>query len=241
MCLHALAQADDVAHMVEVRAEAAVGAGDHGVGVAEMDRQRGDQGRAGAHQVARRRLGDAAALHQPVIGAPVLVVARVARRIDQLDVGAGPEAQAEPLGAAAHDLGPADQDRQGDALVEDDLGGAQHAVVLAGAEDHPLGRGARLLEHRPHHQAGLEDELVELLAVGVEVGDRPRRHAGIHRRLGDGRGELDDQPRIERLGDDLVRAEAAAPPRRRRGPRPRTAPCGRARRARARRRSSSRR
>ena len=96
-----------------------------------------------------------------------------------------------------------------DALVEDDLGGAQHAVVLAGAEDHPLGRGARLLEHRPHHQAGLEDELAELLAVGVEVGDRPRRHARVHGGLGDRRRQLDDQPRIERLGDDLVGAEAA--------------------------------
>ena len=98
----------------------------------------------------------------------------------------------------------------GDALVEDDLGGAQDAVVLAGAEDHPLGRAARLLEQRPHDQAGLEDELAELLAVGVEVGDRPRRHARIHGGLRHRRRQLDDQARIERLGNDLVRAEAAA-------------------------------
>ena len=43
-----------------------------------------------------------------------------------------------------------------------------------------LGLRPRLLEHRPHDQAGLEDELVELLAVGLEIGDRPRRHARVH-------------------------------------------------------------
>ena len=94
-------------------------------------------------------------------------------------------------------------------LVEDDLDRAQHAVVLAGAEDHPLGRAARLLEHRPHDQAGLEDELAELLAIGVEIGDRPRRDARVHRRLRDRRRQLDDQPRVERLGDDVVGPEAA--------------------------------
>ena len=166
--------------MGEMGAEAAVGAGDHGVGVAQPDRQGRDQGRAGAHQVARRGLGDAAPLHELVIGAPVAVVARVVGGIDQLGVDAGAEAQAQPLGAPAHDLGTADQDRLGDTLVEDDLHGAQHAVVLAGAEDHALGVGPRLLEHRPHDQAGLEDELVELLAVGLEIGDRPRRHARVH-------------------------------------------------------------
>ena len=43
--LDALARADDVAHMVEVGAEAAVGAGDHGVGIAEMD---GEGARSGS-------------------------------------------------------------------------------------------------------------------------------------------------------------------------------------------------
>ena len=190
-------------------AEAAVGAGDHGVGVAQLHGQRRDQGRAGAHQVARGGLGDAAPLHELMVGAPVAVVARVVRGIDQGDVDARPEAQPQALGAPPDDLGPADQDRLGDALVEDDLGRAQDAVVLAGAEDHPLGRAARLLEQRPHDQAGLEDELAELLAIGVEVGDRPRRHARVHGGLGDRGRQLDDQARIERLGDDLVRPEAA--------------------------------
>ncbi len=210
-------------------AEAAVGAGDHGVGVAEADRERRDQGRAGAHQVARRGLGDAAALHELVIGAPVAVVARVVRGSISSASTPGRKRRPRPLGAPAHDLGAADQDRLGDALVEDDLGGAQHAIVLAGAEDHPLGVGARLLEHRPHDQSGLEDELVELLAVGLEVGDRPGGHAGVHGGLGDRGRQLDDQARVERLGNDLVRRRSRRrPARRRRAPRPRRAPCGRA-------------
>ena len=221
-------------------AEAAVGAGDHGVGIAQLHRQGGDQGRAGAYQVARGGLGHAAAFHELMVGAPITVIARIVRGIDQGRVDAGPEAQAQPLGAPPYDLGPADQDRLGDALVEDDLGGAQDAVVLAGAEDHPLGRAARLLEQRPHDQAGLEDELAELLAIGVEVGDRPRRHARVHGGLRHGRCQLDDQPRIERLGDDLVGPEAAGLLAEGARPRPRTAPCAPAPPRPAHRRSSSR-
>ncbi len=45
------------------------------------------------------------------------------------------------------------------------------------------------------------------MAVGVQVGDRARRHAGLHRCLGHRRRDLLDQARIERLRDDVVRTE----------------------------------
>ena len=44
--------------------------------------------------------------------------------------------------------------------------------------------------------------------IGVEIGDRPRRDAGLHRGLGDGRRDAQDQPRIERARDQRARAEA---------------------------------
>ena len=50
----------------------------------------------------------------------------------------------------------------------------------------------------------------EAAAIGLEVGDRLLRDAGLHRRLGDSDGHDPDQPRIERLGNDVLAAEARA-------------------------------
>ena len=113
-------------------------------------------------------------------------------------------------------LAAADQDRLGQALVEHLLHGAQHALVLALGIDDALGIAPRALEHRPHDQAGAEDELRQPLAVGVEIRDRPRRDAALHRRLRHRRRDLDDEARIERLGDQIVRAEGQRRRRRRR-------------------------
>ena len=43
--------------------------------------------------------------------------------------------------------------------------------------------------------------------IGLEIGDRPRRHARIHRRLGDGGRQFDQQARIEGLGDQIIGPE----------------------------------
>ena len=65
-----------------------------------------------------------------------------------------------------------------------------------------------LREDRLHRRARGVDEGLELLAVGVQVGDRPRRHA----RLGGGarhrRRDLLHQPVVERLGDQVLGPEA---------------------------------
>ena len=83
----------------------------------------------------------------------------------------------------------------------------QHALFLAFRQHHPLHLFARLREDRLHEQVGFVDELRQLLDVGVEVFDRARRHAGVHRRLGHRRRDLDDQARIERFRNDVFRAE----------------------------------
>ena len=126
------------------------------------------------------------------------------------------------------------------AFVHDHLHRAQHALVLAFAEDDALRIAAWPREHRLHDQAGVVDELRQLLAVRVEIRDRTRRHAAVHRRLRHRRRDLHDQARIERLGNQVLGAEATGPARRRRWPRYRTARPAPARRWRARRRASSR-
>jgi hypothetical protein len=58
-----------------------------------------------------------------------------------------------------------------------------------------------------HQQAGVIDEIVELVAVALHVLDRPRGDAGIHRRLGHRRRDLEDQARIEGLRDQVFGTE----------------------------------
>ena len=151
---------------------------------------------------------DALPFRELVVGPPVVAVARVGFRIDEFEFASGPHAQTEPLEPLPDHLGPAHQDRPGEPLVDHDLHGAQHALVLAlGVNDAPR-RFLRRREQRLHDQAGVVDELQERIAVGVEIRDRARRHAGSHRRLRHRRRDARDQPRVERPRDDVLGAEA---------------------------------
>jgi hypothetical protein len=169
--------------------------------------------------------------HRPAVGHPALggrgrhasaadqlLIARDQRR-EQLGVGGGIEdldgaaevqAQAHFRGLGDDRLAAADQHRLGQALVEHGLDGAQHALVLAlgiGDADGGLGGLAGPLEHRPHQLARAIDEQLQLGLIGVEVGDRPGGDAAVHGRLGHGRRDLQDQARVEGLGDDVLGAE----------------------------------
>ncbi len=102
----------------------------------------------------------------------------------------------------------AEQDRPGDAVVDQGLRGAQHrARPRLPRSTMRLGSRVRRLEHRPHQVAGAEHEPLQVALVGGEIRDRTARDAAVHRRPGDGGGDLQDQAGIERLGDDVVRAE----------------------------------
>jgi hypothetical protein len=51
------------------------------------------------------------------------------------------------------------------------------------------------------------NKLLQALAVGVEVVDRPARHAGVDRRLGHRGRDLHDQARVERFGNQIFGTE----------------------------------
>src|SRR5690606_23470600 len=55
--------------------------------------------------------------------------------------------------------------------------------------------------------AGVVDDAHERLPVGVQVLDGPPRHAGGRGSFGDRRRDLDDQARVEGLGNDVFRPE----------------------------------
>ena len=85
---------------------------------------------------ARRFRRDAAASDQREIIVDIVAVARVVLRVDDLEVAPRPDLQAKALGAARDHLRAADQDRRREPFLEDDLRGAQHALVLAlGVDD----------------------------------------------------------------------------------------------------------
>ena len=98
-----------------------------------------------------------------------------------------------------------------DLLVDRDLHGAQHPFVLAFGVDDPAALGrhlARCREDRLHQRAAVIDELLQALAVSLQIADRPSGRAGFHRGPGNRRRDLDDQARIERLRNDVIRTEA---------------------------------
>ena len=138
-----LLAADDVADVVQVHVKAPMQAAQHGVGVAELDHQRGDGGGGAAHGGLGGLGADAVAAHQLVVGFPVLAEARIVFRVDAFKVLAQLQAQAGLGDARLDHGGAADQDRAGQAVLDDHLHGAQHALVFAFGVGHALGLGGQ--------------------------------------------------------------------------------------------------
>src|SRR5690606_31603570 len=124
--LHPRLQRYHAAHVAELFVEAADDAGQQRVGLAPGDHHRANQGGARAHQGLGHGHGDATTLGQGVVVLPVVVEARVVVLVGDLEVHAGLHAQAQALDAALDHLGAADQDREGELLVDHGLYRAQH-------------------------------------------------------------------------------------------------------------------
>ena len=102
----------------------------------------------------------------------------------------------------------AEQDRHGDPFVDQDLGGAQDLFFLPLGEDHPLGCGLGLVDQGTHDLLGAPLERLEVLLVLLHVLDGASRHAAVHGRLGHRRGDVEQHPRIEGFGNQVLAAEA---------------------------------
>ena len=83
----------------------------------------------------------------------------------------------------------------------------EDAFVGALGIDDALQVGLRGFDHGAHELAGAEDELLEVAAVGGEVGDGAGGDAAFHGGAGDGRGDLQEEAGVERFGDDVFGAE----------------------------------
>src|SRR5690606_23184674 len=95
----------------------------------------------------------------------------------------------------------------GDLFVDYYLDGTQNSLVFAVGVDNPLWSFFGLHEQRAHELARVIHQAHQLLTIGLDVGDRTGRNAGVHGGLGHRRSNLDDQARIEWLGNDVLGAE----------------------------------
>ena len=181
---------------------------DHRIRFTAMNHDGANHRGVANHRPLRLLLGNAAALHQLVVLAPVLFKPRVGFIIDDLKVNAGLDLQAQLLDAHFNHARAPHQNRFGQSQRHQLLGGVQHPGLLPFRQHHALRLFARLREDRLHKQVGFIDELAQLLDIGVKIGDRARRHTGIHRRLRHRGGDLDDQPRVEWFRNDVLRTKA---------------------------------
>ena len=185
-----------------------VGPADQRVGLAAVDHQRGD------HVVRVRTIARAASgvmpapLHQLVIVRAIVVVARIALGIAELEIAA-PSRQAQARALDARSITSGRPIRIGCAMPSSTALCTARSTSRSSpsAKTTRCGSLARALEHRLHHQAGAEHELVEPLAIGLEIGDRPRsRRRSSIAALATAGAISTMQPRIERLRDQIVAA-----------------------------------
>ncbi len=186
----------------------APGAADEAIDLALVQQHGADERQAAAHLDLGELLRDALALGHAVVGLPEVAVAVVLLDVDHVVVEALLQAQAELLDALGDDGRAADQRGPRQAFVHHDLAGTQHTLFLALGVRHALARGQLGgREDGPHDGAGREHEALQLLAVGGHVLDGSQRHTAVGRRLRHGGCDLHHQPRIERLGDEVLGAE----------------------------------
>ena len=205
---HALAFADYMINHPKVTAELPGHTADQAIGITQLQQHRADQRWLAAHRFFGDRRRHTAAGHQLVVRRPALPKTLVRLRIDNIEIDTRPDTQLGFFEAMFDHAGTADQNRAGKFFFDNYLSGAQHALIFTFGKNDALALSLTGgLENGSHADTGVIDELGELGAVGIKISNRPRCHAGIHCGLSHGRGDLDDQARVERLWNQVFRAE----------------------------------
>ncbi|MNI47487.1 hypothetical protein D3C73_1020100 [compost metagenome] len=186
---------------------AADGAADHRICLAAMQHDGSDQRWVTNYRTTRLFLRYATTLHDLVILAPVFVKAWVGLVVHHFKVFTRRQLQAEFLQPHFNHARTTDQDWIGQPLRHQFLSRMQYPFLFPFRHHHALHFFLRLGEDRLHEQVGFVDELGQFFDVGIKVFDRTCRHAGLHRRLGNRRGDFNNQARIERLGNDVFGAK----------------------------------
>src|SRR5271165_981872 len=97
----------------------------------------------------------------------------------------------------------ADEDRNGDFLVGEDVGSAQDFDFFAFGEHYPFGIALSFVDYDAHDALQMAETALELFPVFVEI-DGFARNAGVNGGLGDGPGFAHQDPRIEGRGNEPI-------------------------------------
>ena len=165
--------------MAQVLGMAADRAAQHGIDIAAPQQHGADQRGVGTQCLLGHLRRDALATHQ-ARGSPATRSGSADRRSGLTTSKSTPARMRRPARSRRCSItsGRPISDGLGQAFVDHRLHGAQHALVLALAIDHAPWRLLGGGEHRLHDEAGVIDEVVELVAVGV----RDRQSAASPRR-----------------------------------------------------------
>ena len=183
-------------------------AANQAVHIAFVQEHRADQRQAAAHFNFRHLHCHTFALSHAVVGLPKITVALVAFDIDHRIVLALAQAQSKFLNALGNDGGATNERGHGNALIDNNLHRAQHALIFA------FGKGNALFQavfsrrkNRLHGGARSIDKALQLFAVSLQILYRAQSHATVSRCLGHRRRDLDHQTRIKGLRDQVLRTE----------------------------------
>ena len=141
---------------------------------------------------------------------PVGAEAWVVLGVDVVGIHAQPHAQTGFFDARGDHAGATDQDGVCQVVVNRHLRRAQRTLVFAVGKGHALLAGWRCLgnvENGLHQDAGLRHEARQAFAVGLHVSDGARSHTTVGCGLCHGGGNAQNQARVKRLGDQVVRAK----------------------------------
>ena len=206
--MNARALADDLVDVTQVLVEATFDTADERVSLATTNGKGTDHGRVGADDGTGGFRIDPRAAHEREVVVDIVAVARIVFRVDDLEIDVRADADAEAFQARLDNARATDQDRPRRPILQQNLRGPQHALVLALGEDDAVLLGALCgAEDRLHHKTGAPDEAVQLVEIGVEILDRPRGHPRFSRGLRDGRRDAQDETRVEGRRDEIVGAE----------------------------------
>ena len=95
-------------------------------------------------------------------------------------------------------------------LVHDELHGAQHGAVFTLGVNQPFRVALGHVDDRLHEHDRAVAEALQSVAISLEVLDRAGGDTAVHRGFRDGDGYFFHQARVERLRNQVVRAERQA-------------------------------
>ena len=196
---------DRMADVVEAHRGRTGEPGHHRIGIAGRHHAGGEHVAILVHHALAVALQEAAALQAAIQEVDILRVGSGQPCIVDLD--ALDDAEAEARHRRFHPVLAADQHRPAIAGIAVGDGGAHHLLLLALGEHHAARVGTHALHDRVERTRGGIQPARQIARIAPQIDHRLASDAAFHRRARHRRRHPGDQPRIERVRDDVFGPE----------------------------------